>query len=210
MRVGRLSERTGVPIATIKYYLRTGLLHAGLPTSRTQTEYDESHVRRLTLVRALLDIGGLSIAHATEVIAAMDDESTSVNEVLSAAQRSVSGFAAAATAVDRQSAELALDELVLRQGWQVSAGNPGRAAAVDVLATFQHLDGTDYSDLVRAAAMAADVIAEADLQLVRDSDGERDQMVETVVTGTVLGDALILALRRMAQEHHARKQYPQL
>ena len=209
MRIGRLSERSGVPIATIKYYLREGLLHPGRRTSRTQTEYDETHVRRLTMVRALLDIGGLSVAHAVEVIAAMDDESAPVNQVLSTAQRSVSGFTAAAAPVDRQAAATVLDELVARQGWQVSPDNPGRAAAIDVLATFGHLDGVDYAELVRAAAMAADIVAEADLALVRQSDGAREQIVETVVTGTVLGDVLIIALRRLAQEHHARKQYPQ-
>lgn len=209
MRMGQLSERSGVPIATIKYYLREGLLHAGRRTSRTQTEYDETHVRRLTLVRALLDIGGLSVAHAGEVIAAMDDESAPVNQVLSTAQQSVSGFTAGSTPVDRQAAETALDELVARQGWQVSPGNPGRAAAIDVLATFDHLDGVDYADLVQSAAAAADIVAEADLALVQQAGGRREQMVETVVTGTVLGDVLIVALRRMAQEHHARKQYPQ-
>ncbi|GMA88788.1 hypothetical protein GCM10025868_40380 [Angustibacter aerolatus] len=47
-----------MPVATVKYYLREGLLPPGTPTSRTQAQYDEEHVRRLRLVRALLDVGG--------------------------------------------------------------------------------------------------------------------------------------------------------
>lgn len=64
------------------------------------------------------------MAHAGEVIAAMDDESAPVNQVLSTAQRSGSGFSAASAPVDRQVAETALAELMTRQGWQVSPSNP--------------------------------------------------------------------------------------
>nr|MDT0525976.1 MerR family DNA-binding transcriptional regulator [Streptomyces sp. DSM 41633] len=38
MRLAELSERSGVPTATIKYYLREGLLPAGRRISATQAE----------------------------------------------------------------------------------------------------------------------------------------------------------------------------
>lgn len=208
MRMAALSERSGIPVATVKYYLREGLLHAGERTSRTQTEYDDTHVRRLGMIRALIDVGGLTVAHTAEVIAAMEDEAAPIGEVLSTAQRSVSRFAATTTPLSREHARADLERVIDARGWQVSADNPGRAAATDVLATFDHLGGPDYTALVQAAAEAADLVAETDLQTVLATTGGREEMVETVVVGTVLGDVLMIALRRMAQEHHARKQYP--
>ena len=62
MRISALSARTEVPIGTIKFYLREGLLAPGRQTSRTTAEYDESHVERVKLVRVLTEVGGLSIA----------------------------------------------------------------------------------------------------------------------------------------------------
>ena len=49
MRISGLAERTGVPVATLKYYLREGLLHAGTATARTQAVYDTTHVERVRL-----------------------------------------------------------------------------------------------------------------------------------------------------------------
>ena len=62
MRIGELSRRTGVPVPTIKYYVREGLLPAGQLTSPNQASYDDAHERRLRLIRALLDVGGLKVA----------------------------------------------------------------------------------------------------------------------------------------------------
>ena len=61
MRVAELSRRSGVSVASIKYYLREGLLPPGELTSPNQAHYDEEHLRRLRLVRALLDVGGLTV-----------------------------------------------------------------------------------------------------------------------------------------------------
>lgn len=45
--------------------------------SATQAEYDESHVRRLRLIRALLQVGRLPVAAAREVLNHADDTSLS-------------------------------------------------------------------------------------------------------------------------------------
>ena len=36
MRISALAQATGLPVATVKYYLREGLLHPGVATSATQ------------------------------------------------------------------------------------------------------------------------------------------------------------------------------
>jgi hypothetical protein len=53
MRISELSSQTGVPVATIKFYLREKLLQEGIRTSATQAQYNESHVARLRLIRAI-------------------------------------------------------------------------------------------------------------------------------------------------------------
>ena len=72
MRVSELADRTGVTIASVKYYIRIGLLHPGVAQSATRAEYDESHVERVLFVRTLVDVGGLSIERITAVVAALD------------------------------------------------------------------------------------------------------------------------------------------
>lgn len=75
MRLAELSERSGVSIATIKYYLREGLLTPGRQVNTTTAEYDEEHLRRLRLVRAMIQIGRLPVATVREVLGHVDDDS---------------------------------------------------------------------------------------------------------------------------------------
>jgi len=54
MRIGELAERAGVSIATIKFYIREGLLPpASKKTGRTMAFYDQAYLERLQLVRSL-------------------------------------------------------------------------------------------------------------------------------------------------------------
>lgn len=75
MRLAELSERSGVSTATVKYYLREGLLPPGRRVSATTADYDDGHLRRLRLIRALLQVGGIPVATAREVLRHVDDDS---------------------------------------------------------------------------------------------------------------------------------------
>src|SRR3954447_3217506 len=85
MRISERSRVSGVPVATIKYYLREGLLPAGIPTSATSASYDERHVDRLNLIRALVDVGRVPIARVREVVTALEQPPTSWHDLLGAA-----------------------------------------------------------------------------------------------------------------------------
>jgi DNA-binding transcriptional MerR regulator len=91
MRISELSSRTEIPVATIKFYQRENLLHDGVLTAATQAQYDQSHVARLRLIRALIDPGGLSIAAAHQVIQAIEEPPESVHELLGVAAAAVAG-----------------------------------------------------------------------------------------------------------------------
>src|SRR5690242_10733928 len=72
MRISELSRITGLTVPTIKYYIREGLLPAGTAISATQAEYDRAHVDRLRLIRALVEVGRLSITTVSELLATLD------------------------------------------------------------------------------------------------------------------------------------------
>ena len=200
MRIAELSRRSGVSVASIKYYLREGLLPPGELTSPNQARYGEEHLRRLRLVRALLDVGGLTVAGAREVLAAVDDEDVGLHHALGAAQTAVM---ARVEPVDDDDAtvraEKVVADLVARRGWMVTENNPGRRAAVDVVATLDRLGGDQVVGLLDVYAEAMEAVGDQEVAAVVDR-GEREGSVERVVVGIVLGGALIAALRGMAQE----------
>src|SRR6266702_5207862 len=86
MRIAELSRASAVPVPTIKYYVREGLLPPGELTSPNQAQYDEAHLRRLKLIRALVDVGGLSIAATRDVLASIDTPGKSLHDTLGKAQ----------------------------------------------------------------------------------------------------------------------------
>ena len=86
MRMAELSRESGVAIATIKYYQREGLLPPGALTSPNQARYGPAHVRRLRLVRALTEVGGLSVADVRDVLAAIDEPRTPLHDVVRGTQ----------------------------------------------------------------------------------------------------------------------------
>src|SRR5690625_186579 len=86
MRISKLAEQTEVPLATLKYYLREGLLHPGRSTARTQAVYDGTHVQRVRLVRALTESAGLSLGSVRDVLAVLDHPPATRHDLLGAAQ----------------------------------------------------------------------------------------------------------------------------
>src|SRR5690625_1515258 len=86
MRISELAEQTAVPLATLKYYLREGLLHPGRSTARTQAVYDGTHVERVRLVRALTESAGLSLGAVRDVLEVLDHPPATRHELLGAAQ----------------------------------------------------------------------------------------------------------------------------
>ncbi|MBP2581007.1 DNA-binding transcriptional MerR regulator [Streptomyces sp. PvR006] len=206
MRIGELSRRTGVSIPTIKFYVREGLLPAGELTSPNQASYGEAHVQRLRLIRALLDVGGLSVAAIREVILAVDDPERSVHKLLGTV---ASGLV---PRYDREShagieeARKQVAALIAARGWRVQQGNPAAEALAVALAAVDEAGHGAFSQVLDAYADAAERVARADLDYVAGNVA-REVLVESVVVGTVIGDAIFSALRRMAQTDTSDRMY---
>lgn len=217
MRMSELSAATAVTVPTLKFYLRERLLHAGERTSPNQARYDETHVERVRLVRALIEVGGVSVARARDIIAALDDDDVPLSSVFGVAQRAVTPptgplsdaddtAAASGFSADTLGGALIL-ELCRRRGWSVHGTNPGLAQAARVLDTYSALGQERLHAVLDDYAEAADRVAGADLAAVASAP-DRDEMTNVVVVGTVLGDALFAGLRRIAQEAESFRRFP--
>ncbi|TDV55458.1 MerR family transcriptional regulator [Actinophytocola oryzae] len=201
MRIAELSRRTGVPVATIKYYLREGLVPHGERTSPNQARYDESHLHRVRLVRALVEVGGLPIATAREVLTLMHEPGRgrleSLGKVHFAVQRARQPHAEAPS--EESVARVAA--LVARRGWRARETNPARTALAGVLDHLDRLGEPDALGLLDSYADAAERLAGAEVATLVGS--EVDHLAERVVIMTALGGVLLDALRALAQESAA-------
>ncbi|MBN6036937.1 MerR family transcriptional regulator [Amycolatopsis sp. 195334CR] len=204
MRVAELSRRSGVPVPTIKYYLREGLLQPGELTSPNQARYGDEHVRRLKLVRALLDVGGLSVAAVRDVLETMANPGKSMFKVLGTVQHNLAGHVPAAEGEHHETASRIAHELVERHGWQIKPNSPPLDSLIASLGTLIELHGEDLLELLDAYADASQRIAAFDIDYTRRGT-DRGDAVERMVIGTVVGDAILSALRRLAHENEAAR-----
>lgn len=209
MRIGELARQSGVSVSAIKYYTREGMLPPGERTSPNQVAYADTHVRRLRLIRALLEVGGMSVANAREILAEVDAPGTSVHSMLGLAQVAVSHTPDRGDETDRQLAEHEVDALVARHGWVLEKdssekANPGWESLVQLVARYRALGQDELLTLLEAYADAAGRLATAELDVVSKMETV-DGKVEGALLGTVLGDAAMAALRRIAQEDASRR-----
>lgn len=72
MKLNQLAERTGVPVSSIKFYLREALVPPGEKLNATTARYEQAHVDRLELIKALREIIGLSLVQVRRVVTAVD------------------------------------------------------------------------------------------------------------------------------------------
>jgi DNA-binding transcriptional MerR regulator len=207
MRMAELSRRTGVPVPTIKYYLREGLLPAGERTSPNQALYDEPHVRRLKMIRALVEVGGLSISGVRDVLAAADTTDISPVKVLAEVQDRLSPIHGDEDGEHWQAAHDLVEDLIKRRGWHADAHSPAGVTLVAAIASLSDLGRDDLVGLVEIYAEAAETMAAADVSFVMERDNGIDDIVEGAVIGTVIGDAIITALRRLGHQHASNVLY---
>ena len=195
MRVSELVATSGVPLATVKYYLREGLLMPGESSSATQAEYGEQHVRRLALVKALAGVG-LPLGKIRTIVGLVDDPAGTVFETIGRALAALPPYPAdtAERAGDYPRARAVLERLgqVYEPSYPVVAQLERALAAaedVGIPMTDERLDV--YARHVRG-------IAEIDLELMPTDSAE--SAIEYAVLGTAIYEPVLAALRRLAHQ----------
>ena len=205
MRISALAAAADLPVATVKFYLREGLLHPGVATSATQATYDESHVRRLRLIRALIGPVGLSVQQARAILQLVDDPGDDLYATLG---RAVSALPPAVDAwrdddpdpFPRARAALeALGQVYDPRFAAVAQLESALAATEAAGMPLSHDRLLEYGGRLRE-------IAAFDLERL---PAEPHAAVEYTVLGTALYEPVILALRRLAhQDVAARRDLP--
>ncbi|TXS53764.1 MerR family transcriptional regulator [Streptomyces sp. uw30] len=211
MRLAELSERSGVSTSTIKYYLREGLLAPGRQINTTTAEYDEEHLRRLRLIRAMIQVGRVPVATVKEVLGHVDDDSLGRAIRVGAAVWALPQVPEPDEEDEYvQAAHAEVSTLLDRLGWEnakrLSALSPAYRSLVVGVAAFRRLGyswGAEqlapYAELMHRTA-----VLDVDNMEAHPSEAER---IEFAVLGAILNEPLLQALHRLAQEEETTRRY---
>ncbi|MFE7976319.1 MerR family transcriptional regulator [Streptomyces shenzhenensis] len=211
MRLAELSARSGVSTATIKYYLREGLLPHGRQVNTTTADYDEEHLRRLRLVRAMIHVGRLPVATVREVLGHIDDDSLGRTIRLGAALWALPQ-AAEPDEEDEyvQAARAEVDRLLAALGWTnaqaLTTISPSYRSLMLAVAAFRRLGYGWGAELLAPYAQLMHRAAVLDLDFMETHPSETEQ-VETAVLETILNEPVLQALHRLAQEEESARRY---
>ncbi|MGA4837904.1 MerR family transcriptional regulator [Streptomyces sp. G45] len=208
MKISELSRTTGVPVASIKYFRRQGLLPAGRATAATLAEYGEEHVQRLRLIKALTTLGGLSIAATREVLSAVDRADTTDGTLKAisyalpvpvAHTPAVDDADAAREAAAEAAARTDVAHLIAAMDWRVCDTSPHVEGLTTALRELRRLDADYQPDRLVSYAELAQAVARLDLERAAGF-AESPGLAEQAVIVLALSGPLLELLRRLAQE----------
>lgn len=199
MRISALAAEAGVPLPTVKFYLREGLLQPGVATSATQVSYNESHVRRLRLIRALIGSVGLSVQQTRAILELVDDPGDDLYATLGHAVSALPPAVQEASGDDPYPrARAALEAL-----GQVYDPHYAAVAQLESALAAAEAAGMPISEerLIEYGRRLREIAA-FDLERM---PREPHAAVEYTVLGTALYEPVILALRRLAHQDVAAR-----
>ncbi|WP_305092525.1 MerR family transcriptional regulator [Prescottella sp. R16] len=193
MRVSELVAVSGVPLATVKYYLREGLLMPGESSSATQAEYGEQHVRRLALVKALAGVG-LPLGKIRVVVGLIDRPADTVFETVGRALSALPPYPAGGDDGDHPRARAVLERI----GQVYDPSYPVVAQLERALAAAESVGLPMTDDRLDVYARHVRAVAEIDLDLMPTDSVEN--AIEYAVLGTAIYEPVLAALRRLAHQ----------
>ncbi|MCX5380456.1 MerR family transcriptional regulator [Streptomyces sp. NBC_00091] len=210
MKISELSRRTGVPVASIKYFRRQGLLPAGRATAATLAEYGEEHAERLRLIKALTTLGGLSIAATRDVLGAVDQSHSSEGALgaisyalpVPVASQGPDGGEEEAEADATAGAEVA--ELLAALDWRAPDTSPHVKGLTAALRELRRLDAQYAPGELAAYARLAESVARLDLERAACLDDPVALAERAVIVFAICAPVFEL-LRRLAQEDQVRR-----
>ncbi|MEO1055743.1 MAG: MerR family transcriptional regulator [Actinomycetota bacterium] len=209
MRMAELSRQSGVPTATIKYYLRERLLPGGETTAPNQAQYGREHLDRLSLIRALRETAGLSISTIGRVLTAMDDYrpgDSPEHLTIAVAEMSEPLAIPDDETDDYERARSDLRELLDELEWNVDTTSPGYDDAIrSIVALHRYLPGMVTNPRrLRPYGEAVRTLANTEIPDDYDPAADPAATLRFSVLGTALFEPLILALRKLAHVDRIR------
>lgn len=200
MKISELSDQTGVSIATLKFYLREGLLRPGTLTAPNQADYGEAHVRRARLVRALREVAHLSIAQIAAIVGALDRGEELYN-VMGVTVDSLGQRPAAFTPA-QQAAAAEVDRLLETFGLPAREESLARQQLVVSFEAVREMlfPGLPVEALTPYARAAEDVVRAEVAATPGIFAAEPELVLERAVLGLTLFEPILLAFRRLNHE----------
>ncbi|MFV2027784.1 MerR family transcriptional regulator [Micromonospora sp. LOL_028] len=205
MRISDLSRQAGVPVPTIKFYLRERLLPPGEPTGRNQAIYGEMHLRRLRLIRAFTTISQLDLTSVRTLLTAIENEEFPLPELFEIVNRTQ--LPQEDSRPDNAEALLSarddVEQLIEERGWRVDPDAPVSAHLAQVLVALRRLGCDCDIGFFTAYAEAAERLIVRELDLLSLEGPDR----AAAVARSVLLEVALISTRRMALEHHAELRF---
>lgn len=205
MQLKDLSGHTGVSAASIKYYLREGLLPAGETVHATRAQYSARHVERLGLIQALRRIVGLNIEQIRGILKMADDGAPRL-DLLAAVQRVVLHLDSHAPAgVDAGTPPA--DAVVRLRNWP-DYPSDARNALNAHLELMEGLNIPVSGEVLDTYSKAMDDVARVDIAATTAPESV-DQLILTAAVGMHMHSQLLLKLLALGQASHAIRRYEQ-
>jgi DNA-binding transcriptional MerR regulator len=201
VQVSELAERADVPLATVKYYLREGLLPVGETTGPRRAEYDEHHLRRLRVLRLLREVGEVPVTSLRRIVDVLDDETVPVHDAMAQVADAIS---ARPDPGEQDAAALAMvDEVLAAMGWDgIRPESVDRLRLASLVAALNAPGPLGASvEVLSFYAGIADHLARTEISLV-DHSRERSRLLEDMLTGSVVYGQVFELLRQLGHEHH--------
>lgn len=206
--MSELSDRTGVPVPTIKYYLREGLLPDGDRRTPRLTDYGEQHVRRLELLRILREVGDVPVEGLRRLVAATETRGTVHDLFAVAADALAPTPPPGGPGPGRAQAREVADAIIEQAGWDRvrddSVDRDNLAATLELVGRFD-THPRDPAEIAPYVAMA-DQLARHEIANLDDRK-DRIGLLEEMVVGQVVFATVLTTLRRLAEEHHSHERF---
>lgn len=203
MQLSELSERSGVTPASIKYYLREGLLPPGEAVHATRAEYSARHLERLELIQALRQIVGLNIGQIRGLVNKADDGAPRL-DLLAAVQRVVLDLGNYTASIGGKAAE-ATGAVVRLRGWP-DFPSDARNALTAHLELMASLNVPVSGTVMETYSKAMDDVAGLDIAATTAPEST-DRLILTAAVGMHMHSQLLLKLLALAQASHAIRRY---
>lgn len=214
MKIGELSTHSGVPVGTIKFYIREGLLPRGRRSAANQARYGVHHLDRIRLIQALTDVARVSIGEAREIVLALQDPNPKPGKIFRRAFDSLAGQGDRVTGTEEahelEEMKAEIVAFLRALGWSV---DPVHFALTTLARSWRSACGLWHPRWLQPApglaalrpfAQAMESLAEVEMPAdVWQPDEDPSGTLTAAITGSVLFEPILLALRRLAHENRA-------
>lgn len=203
--IQELARTTGVTVPSIKFYLREGLVRPGDPSRPGRAYYDESHVRRLGVIRALRDVARLPIDVIRRAVSAIDESRADSVDAIAPAIDALEPPRASRPDAALRAARADVDALFEREKLVVRPEAGSRETIARTLAALRRIGApitleavSQWLDAMRPITREEIENEETRKLLLSDKEGA----LEIAILGTALYEPVLLALRRALHEHY--------